>query len=628
MSKKRYLGLGALVLVFALIAAACGGGGGGGGTSAQGNAGNVKKGGTFRVATEDFGFTGAFDPTDEYLGEAWGMYTNMLVRTLLTYKHTAGPAGNVLVPDLATSVPQPTDGGKTYTFHLKNGIKFGPPVNREITSKDILYAFQRIACKTCGAEYGFYYSVIKGLKPGAMPGDPGKIKIPGIETPDDKTIVFHLTQPTGDFLYRLAMPATGPIPQEVAHCFTKAGDYGRYVISSGPYMIAGSDKLNIKNGCSGMKPISGYQPSKELDFVRNPNYDPSTDSPDVRANYVDGVTITIDTNTKDIWNKVQQNALDGEISHIQPDTLAQYQSNPDLKKNLHINSGDRTWYITMNLTQPPFDDIHVRKAMNYVIDKQALRKAWGGPASGDIATHIMPPTMTGGHPTAAEYDPYKTPNDQGDVQKAMAEMKQSKYDTNHDGKCDASVCKRVLFLNRGDNPTWTNMEPTVVADAKKIGINLVPRELATSAAYTTLQTVNKNIPISLVPGWGKDYPDPYTFVYTLFHSSSILCQGNVNYSLVGLTPSQAKECGVKGDISNVPSADKELDKCEPLTGDQRTQCWVAADKFIMEDIVPWVPYLWSSVIQATSDAVTNFDFDQFSGTWAYSKIAVDPSKQQ
>jgi peptide/nickel transport system substrate-binding protein len=578
------------------------------------------------MATEDFGYTGAFDPTDEYLGEAWGLYTNLLLRTLLTYKHTAGPEGDVLVPDLATSVPTPTDGGKTYTFHLKSGVKFGPPVNRAITSKDILYAFQRIACKTCGAEYGFYYDVIQGLHSVSESGTPSKIKIPGIETPDPHTIIFHLTQPTGDFLYRVSMPATAPIPSEVGDCFTNAGDYGRYVISSGPYMIAGSDKLN-DSSCKTMKPITGYNPDKELSFVRNPNYDPSTDSPDVRANYVDGVTLTIDTNTDDIWNKVEQNQLDGEISHIQPKTLQQYLTQPDLKPYFHTNSGDRTWYITMNLTQPPFDDVHVRKAMNYVIDKDALRRAWGGPAAGDIATHIEPPSMTGGHPTGTEYDPFKTAGYKGDVKKAMAEMKKSKYDTNGDGKCDASVCDHVLFTNRSDNPTWVNMEPTVIANANSIGIHLEPRDSATSAAYTSLQTVNKNIPISLVAGWGKDYPDPYTFVYTLFHSSSILCQGNVNYSLVGISPAQAKSCGATGDISSVPNIDNQLSKCQPLTGDKRTACWVGADKLVTSKIVPWVPYLWSNVIESTSAAVTNFDFDQFSGTWAYSKIAVDPSKQ-
>ena len=82
------------------------------------------------------------------------------------------------------------------------------------------------------------------------------------------------------------MPAAGPIPPEVTDCFTKAGDYGRFLIASGPYMIEGSDQLDITS-CDTMKAISGFNPEKFLNLVRNPNYDPATDSPEVRSNYPD-----------------------------------------------------------------------------------------------------------------------------------------------------------------------------------------------------------------------------------------------------------------------------------------------------------------------------------------------------
>ena len=101
----------------------------------------------------------------------------------------------------------------------------------------------------------FYFPVIKGF---SAYGKGEAKSISGIKTPNAKTIVFTLTEPTGDFLMRLALPATGPIPQEVAKCFEgKPGAYGRYVISSGPYMIEGSDALNISS-CNAMKPISGF----------------------------------------------------------------------------------------------------------------------------------------------------------------------------------------------------------------------------------------------------------------------------------------------------------------------------------------------------------------------------------
>src|SRR5438309_918105 len=84
------------------------------GSASSSKNGAAKKGGTYRVGWEgSFGFTDNFDPTGEYLGNAWGLYTNLLIRTLVGYTHQPGAAGNVPIPDLATSVPKPTSGGKT-----------------------------------------------------------------------------------------------------------------------------------------------------------------------------------------------------------------------------------------------------------------------------------------------------------------------------------------------------------------------------------------------------------------------------------------------------------------------------------------------------------------------------------
>ncbi len=206
----------------------------------------VAKGGTYRVGWESsFGWTNSFDPTGEYLANAFAINTNLLLRGLIGYNHVGGPAGAVIVPDLATKVPKPTNGGKRYTFTIKNGVRFGPPLNRQITSSDVRYAVERLARPKNGAQYGFYYTVIKGFDAYAD----GKAKsISGIKTPNARTVIFDLTAPTGDFLMRLGMPAVFPMPQEVAKCFEgKPGAYGRYVIASGPYMIEGSEDLNISS---------------------------------------------------------------------------------------------------------------------------------------------------------------------------------------------------------------------------------------------------------------------------------------------------------------------------------------------------------------------------------------------
>src|SRR6476646_1941581 len=107
--------------------------------------GSPEKGGTYKVGWEQsFGFTNNFDPTGEYLGNAWGIYVNLLMRPLVGYKHQPGAQGNDLIGDLADSVPEATDQRLTHPYTLRDGIKFGPPINREVLSKDVAYAMNRL----------------------------------------------------------------------------------------------------------------------------------------------------------------------------------------------------------------------------------------------------------------------------------------------------------------------------------------------------------------------------------------------------------------------------------------------------------------------------------------------------
>jgi peptide/nickel transport system substrate-binding protein len=572
----------------------------------------ASRGGVLRVGWEgSFGFTDNLDPTGEYLGDAQGILDNLLVRTLVGYRHTAGALGNEVVPDLATSLPKPTDRGTTYTFHLKRGIRFSPPVNRAVTSKDVLYALERIARPKDGAQYGFYYGVIRGFDAYSK----GKAqKIAGIETPNASTIAFHLTRPTGDFLQRMSMPATAPLPEEVARCFDgQPGKYAQDLISTAGYMLQGIDRVDVTS-CKAIRPASGYD-ATHLFVVRNPNYAQSTDP--TRKNYVDEVDFVVNSNADDIYNKIEANELDLATSSIPPQVLRKYATDSSLRSHLFRNSGDRTWYMTMTLTEPPFDDIHVRKAMNYIMDKPAMIQAWGGPTIGGVATHIVPDTLFDNQ--LSEYDPYKTPGSHGSVAKARAAMKGSKYDTHHDGMCSAPECHNVLMIT-DTRSIDTKLTPVVEADAKKIGITLTVRQV--NGAYPTIQTVSKNIALSDRPGWGKDFADPETFFSPLFDGRTIIPNGNVNYSLVGITPAQCKALHVTGDCSHVPGVAPQLDKCSGQIGQARMACYENLDKYLMTKVVPWVPYLQSYVVRITSDRVTHYQFDQFPTTPAWSQIAV------
>ncbi len=641
MKRWRLTGILVLAVALAVTVGACGGGeeAGGGETTAAPPATETTappatettappvtetepapSGGVYRVDWEEsFGFTGGFDPVGEYLGEAFGLYSSLLVRTLVGYRHVAGPAGNELIPDLATDLGQLSEDGLTYTFTLKDGIKFGPPLSREITSQDVAYAFERIGTESLVAQYGFYYTVIEGMAEFTA-GEADTIS--GITTPDDKTISFKLTGPIGDFLYRLAMPAAGPAPKEVAGCFTEAGQYGQYVISSGPYMIEGSDALDATS-CDTLEPISGYDPNSGMTLVRNPDYDPATDTPEARENLVDSFEFRINTNADDIYNKIKAGDIEDAVASEPPKVLKEYSESEELKPNLHVSAGDRTWYITLNLTQPPFDDIHVRKAVNLVMDKEGLRRAWGGALFGEIATHTIPDAML--NELLADYDPYPSEGYAGDAAAAMEEMKQSKYDTDKDGICDAPECKDVLFVTESDRLRQDMLPPTT-ASLEKIGITLKVRSI--EGAYPVIQDVSKNVAASGRPGWGKDYADASTFM-VLFDSRSILPTGNVNYSLVGLTAEQAADLkGLKGTTEGIPSIDADIDACNAIpVGDERVQCWADLDVKVMEEVVPWIPYLDASAVQITSANVTKWDYDQFSGTIGYAHVAVDASAQ-
>jgi peptide/nickel transport system substrate-binding protein len=619
MGKRRQrVRLVGLALALALVAAACGGGddeGGGGDQQAA-----PERGGVLRAAISDFGLTNGFDITGEYVAVAIGLYGAM-TRTLMGVKHVAGPPGNELVPDLADGEPQISDDGLTYTFKLKTGVKWAPPLNRDVTSKDVAYAFQRINTAPLVAQYAGYYSgVIKGLDGKAKSAE---TTISGIQTPDDQTIIFNLEKPTGDFLYRLSMPAAAPIPQEVAKCFTKAGDYGRYVMSHGPYMIQGTDKLDISS-CDTMKPISGFDPSRSITLVRNPNYDQATD--DTRANYVDAIVVSVNTNVDDIFSQIQAGNLDTSVADQPPKpVLQQYLTDPAKKSHLHSNSGDRTWYIYLNSATAPFDDVHVRKAANWIMDKAGILQAWGGTTFGQIATHNIPPIVLNDKLTA-EYNPYASEGNRGDEAKAKEEMKQSKYDSNKDGVCDGQACSNLVMMNRNVTP-WTDAEAVVVSSLEKIGIKVKPRNLASSAAYTTIQTVKNNIPIAMNAGWGKDYADAYTFAGPLFDSRTITPTGNHNYSLTGMTQAQAAELGIPyPEGITIPSVDADIDACQEITldqPDQRNQCYADLDKKLMEEAVPWIPYLWANNITVTAPSVTKFEFDQFSGYLSYTQMAVN-----
>ncbi|TMK52951.1 MAG: hypothetical protein E6G59_06930 [Actinobacteria bacterium] len=598
-----------------------------------------KAGGTFRWQTDELFWSisgNGFDPSFEYLTTNWDIFSSLMLRGLTTYTHR--PDGLKPVPDIATGLGQFSADHMSVTYKIKSGIKFSPPVSRAVTSKDIAYAIERVATTDLdtGGYPSYYTDFVKGLT--GLKGAATYVDIPGIQTPDDQTITFNFSKPNFDWDYRMAMPAAAPIPPEIGKCFPKQLVYGQYVISTGPYYISGLEKLD-PSSCktfTSAKP-SGFDFTKSLTLIRNPNYLASTDSTTNREALPNEWQITENKNAKDCFSRVEANTIDWCDAAVTGDVISTYQNSPTLSKLIHSNSDNSTWFVSMNVTEPPFDDVHVRKALNFALNKASLLRLRGGPLTGDIAEHIIPPTLLQGQLGEGQFDPYATTNHQGDLTKAKAEMMQSKYDTNHDGLCDVqtavpgehrTVCgakgQAIVIINR-NTPPYTNYEPVIQKAANDLGITV--RFDDAPGFYGRAGKVAARPVLGSGGGWGPDWPDPGIFLEQILTGPAIHAQTQ-NVSLVGLTQAQAKSLGALFPAGGVPSIDADYNKCATSAfGSERLTCWVDLDKKIMNVVVPWVPFRWGKAVRTVSAAVTGYDFDAFATDVSLAHLGIDPSKQ-
>jgi peptide/nickel transport system substrate-binding protein len=618
----------ALVAILGLVGAACGGNDNGGTTGASGGAsgssgGNLQQGGTLQLAMLG-DVSAAFDPQKEYYSVTWEYYRCCLLRTLLSYKGVPTDEGGAdLQPDIATDLPEISSDGLTYTFHLKSGINYGDPfTDVAVTSGDIVRALEREADPNAAVNgYNFYYSIIDGFDDyGAGKAD----SIKGLETPDDSTLVVHLTEPAGYLPYLFAMAATAPIPPNgdktlgAADGHTK--DYGRFLVATGPYEFAGSDQLDFSQPADSQTPVSGYVPGKSIQLVRNPGYDPSTDG--LRPAYPDAIDVSIGGDNNDLYNKILAGELDGVVDGIvPPQVLRQFTTDPTLQPRLHIFPSDAVRYVSFNLALPPFDDIHVRKAFNLALDKQGMRTLRGGTSVGDIAGHIMVNSLENN--LLQEYDPYATPNNGGDINAAKEEMKQSPYDTNGDGVCDAPECKNILAVTDEADP-YPDQAALIAQNMQPLGLSFDTKSFERTTMYAKCNDPSAKVAVCLGPAWGKDFPDGYTFADPLFGSHAIY-PSCCNYQLLGASPDLLKKYDYT--ITSVPSVDDQITQANTQTGDARFQGWADLDKTLMEDIVPWAPYLFDNSVTVTSERIVHYSFDQFAGVDAYDQWAINPAAQ-
>jgi peptide/nickel transport system substrate-binding protein len=614
-------------MLLALTASACSGAdepestpSGGGPTASEGD---VPVGGTLKLALLS-DVQEAFDPQKEYYGVAWAIYRCCLTRTLLSYNgKTTAEGGAEVLPDLAAAAPEVSADGLTWTFTLKPGIRYSPPLDDvTVTARDFIRAMEREACSECASGgYNFYYSVIQGFDEFAA-GEADSIS--GLEAPDETTLVVTTSAPTGDLPFRMAMPAAAPIPPHPTDPDARFGvaeghddNYGRFLIGTGPYMFEGTDQLDFTVAADEQEPVSGYDVGRSIVLVRNPSYDPETD--DLREGYVDRIEITIGGDENDLALKVDAGELDMVFDGVPPATQIQrYVSDPNLEDQVHSHPSDAVRFIEMNLAVPPFDDVNVRRALNLALDKEGYRQLRGGPLFGELAGHVFVDSLQGN--LLLDYDPYATPNGRGDIEAAKDAMRASRYDADGDGVCDDASCQGVVTVVDEADP-YPKQTALLQQALEPLGISLDVKTFVRTTMYAKCEDPTSQWGLCPSVAWGKDYPDGYTFGPPLFGRDAIGPDACCNDTMVGITPEMLDERGYDPDIF-IPSAEDQLEACVAATGEERLQCWADLDTYLMEEIVPWVPYLFDNGVTVTSERIVNWSFDQFSGLPALDRLAL------
>jgi peptide/nickel transport system substrate-binding protein len=573
------------------------------------------RGGTLRI-----GITEGLPPLDpakiEFSPPITELQRCCLLRTLVNYRGaTTEAGGSVLRPDLAVALPKVSEDGLAYTFRLKPGIRYAPPYDDvTIKAQDIVRAIEyALRLKTA---YGTNFMLVIE---GAREFQNGRADtVSGLETPDDRTLVVHLAELVGDLSERFSFLVTAPIPPGA-----DVGDeqIGRVPVSSGPYMLAGSKGFDFSRAPTKQRLPSGYVFEKRITLVRNPSWrnDP------LRAAYVDRIVLTVESSPDKAAAQVDQGRLDVALGQLVPTTeqLARYRGDPALEKRLFAHVGNIVRYIALNLAVPPFDDVHVRKAVNFAIDKQALRRTARGGLSGRIAGHIAPDALVNN--LLLDYDPYETPGGRGDLEAAQREMAKSRYDRDHDGVCDAPACNGLLAPARNDDPLIPRLGKLVAADLRPIGIELEVKAVDPDTYFEKVSLPQSRVPV--VPALGL-FPDTLngTGVFSVFYGplvNSPVGPGLAG-SLVGARPGQLGKW--KYTVTKVPNVDGKIAECLRLTAGAQIQCWAETDQLLMETVVPWVPYLFEGSVQVVSDRVSRFTFSQSSPVMmpAFDQIALKP----
>jgi peptide/nickel transport system substrate-binding protein len=466
-----------------------------------------KPGGTLQVLSSE-GFQ-HLDPGSAYFALDYGVVYAMQ-RPLFTFMPNSQTE---LSPNLATEIPTAsnggiTDGGKTITIHIQPNVKFAPPVNRTVTSQDVAYAIERMANPNVGN--GYWSSYFQTAIVGAAKAKGGPIS--GIQTPSPTTLVIHLTSTVANTVIQaLSLPGSAPVPQSVVAPLDKHAptNFGvTELTATGPYMIQGEEKGNS---------ISSYTPGKSLTLVRNPNWSASTYAgPYKPPAYLNQINISIGGNPSVTGPQVLKGSDMVEFDTPTHATVQEaYQRYPS---QITFTTGAGDHYMTLNNSQPPFNNVNIRRAVYANLNRDAIIKEKGGVLTGEPGTHFIYPgtegfTQAGGYP--GPNFPWNT-HTSGDLAVAKQYMKKAGYPS---GKYTGNATVTVVASNNGQDELAINQ--IVKQDLTQLGFKVNLAQVDQSVMYTKCQNPKQEVDACPSGGWLRDFNDPFSIMYPTLSSAAI-----------------------------------------------------------------------------------------------------------
>ncbi|MEV6746977.1 ABC transporter substrate-binding protein [Streptomyces sp. NPDC051080] len=557
------------VLVVAAGAAACGPKDNKGGDGSSGAAGKPQKGGTLTVLNskpqEDF------DPARLYTSGG-GNVPSLVFRTLTTRNREDGAAGAKVVPDLATDLGTPSKNATVWTYTLKDGLKYED--GTAITSADIKYGIERsfAAELSGGAPY-----LRDWLIGGADYQGPYKDKkgLDSIETPDAKTIVFHLNKPEGEFPFLATQTQTTPVPRAKDN----GTKYEEHPISSGPYKV-------VKNEGDG----------ERLILERNPHWSASTD--EERKAYPDRIDVRSGLDSAVINQRLSasQGADAAAVTtdtNLGPAELAKVTGDKKLAARVGTGHFGYTNYIAFNPKVKPFDDPKVRQAISYAVDRSSVVNAAGGSSLAEPATTFLPDQAAFGH---TPYDHFPAGKN-GNAAKARELLKEAGH--------PKGLTVTLTHSNDKDFATSPEIATALQEALKTAGITVKLQGLESNDYSDTVYNL-KSEPGFFLGGWGADWPSGGPFFAPIFDGRQIVKSG-YNFN--------------SGQLNDA-AVNKEIDEINKLTDlDAAAKRWGALDKKVGEQALT-VPLFHPVYKRLYGESVKNVVISDWTGVLDISQVAV------